>query len=154
MYLESGQQLRARITVKEILQGSLAINCEELLRNNLNFVDHLTCSASSSIIDLIFNPPEEITDNFLLEIIIDTIRQAGLTFVNAIISQYVGNTQKTFGGSAVGTLLGAKFGILGAVVGALAGAVATKALFDWKDLCICADDGYGTLVIKYLGESQ
>lgn len=148
MYLEPDQKYRIKVQLENYLQESVALECENVLQNNLNFLDHLTCSALGKVIEIVFNPPNEITDEYIFEIILDTIRNASVSYANAILSIYVGNNKRRLVGAAIGTLIGSRLGLLGATAGGATGAVISK-LFDWKDLCECIDDGSGQLIIKY-----
>ena len=149
-YLELYKKHKIRIEIGQFLQDAVASECEVFLQNNLNFLDHLTCSASGKFIEIIFNPPEEITDEYLFEIISDTLRNASISFIGAVLSIYVGSATRTLVGSGLGVLFGSRFGLLGSIAGAAAGAGLSK-LFDWKNLCECKDDGSGCLLILYLG---
>lgn len=146
--LELYTKYKIRIEIGQFLQGAVASECEEFLQNNLNFLDHLTCNAAGKFIEIIFSPSQEITDEYLFQIIIDTLRDASLSYVGAILSIYAGNNTKRLVGAALGALFGLKFGPVGSAVGAAAGAGLSK-LFDWKNLCECKDDGYGHLIIRY-----
>lgn len=148
MYLEPDQKYRIKVTLENYLQDTVASECEIFLQNNLNFLHHLTCSAVGTVIEVIFNPPNEITDDFLFEKILDTLRNAGISYVNTILSIYAGNNKRTLVGAAIGALLGSRFGLPGAAVGGAAGAGLSK-LLDWKNLCECADDGFGHFTIRY-----
>lgn len=148
MYLEPDQKYRIKVHLENYLQESVALECENVLQNNLNFLDHLTCSALGKVIEIVFNPPNEITDEYIFEIILDTIRNASVSYANTILSIYVGNNKRRLVGAAIGALIGSRLGLPGATAGGAAGAVISK-LFDWKDLCECIDDGSGQLIIKY-----
>ena len=148
MYLEPDQKYRIKVQLENYLQESVALECENVLQNNLNFLDHLTCSALGKVIEIVFNPPNEITDEYIFEIILDTIRNASVSYANTILSIYVGNNKRRLVGAAIGALIGSRLGLPGAAVGGAAGTVISK-LFDWKDLCECIDDGSGQLIIKY-----
>lgn len=148
MDLEPDQKYRIKITLENYLQDTTTSECKVILENNLNFLHHLTCSAVGTVIEIIFNPPDEVTDDFVFEKILDTLRNAGVSYVNTILSIYLGNNNRTLIGAALGALLGSKFGLPGAAVGGAAGAGLSK-LFDWKDLCECVDDGSGHLSIRY-----
>jgi len=150
-YLELYNRHKIRIEIGQFLQGAVASECEVFLQNNLNFLDHLTCSAAGKFIEIIFSPAQEITDEYLFQVITGTIKDAGLSFVGAILSIYVGNNTKRFVGAALGALFGLKFGPVGSATGAAVGAGLSK-LFDWKNLCECVDNGYGQLSIQYLGD--
>jgi len=148
MYLESDQKYRIKVKLENYLQDSVALECKTVLQNNLNFLHHLACSAAGTVIVVVFNPPNEITDEFLLEKILDILRNASISYVNAILSIYVGNNKRTIIGATLGALLGSRFGVPGAAVGGAAGAGLSK-LFDWKNLCECVDEGYGHFTIRY-----
>ena len=152
MYLVPSSKYKARVEIGQFIQGVVASECENILQNNLNFLDHLTCSASGKFIDIIFNPPEEITDEYLFEVIFDTLNDASISFIGTVLSIYVGSGTKTLIGSGLGALFGSRFGPFGSIAGAAAGAGLSK-LFDWKNLCECMDDGYGHLSIRYLGDA-
>ncbi|ABX13060.1 hypothetical protein [Nitrosopumilus maritimus] len=154
MYLDSAAKYRIKIDVGQIIQSTVASQCERHLANNLNFLDHLTCSIANNAIEIIFNPPDNVTDKYLFELITTTLQQAGVSYLRAILSIYVGSSGKTAGGTILGALMGLKFGPIGGVLGAAAGAGAAKFLFDWKNLCECTDDELGHLVIRDYGENH
>lgn len=149
MKLQASTKYKVKIQVEQFLQGVVATKCSNLLRNNLNFLDHLTCSTAGKFIEIVFNPPDEITDDYLFETIIDILRNASLTYVEAVLSVYVGTNSKTLTGSVLGGLAGLRFGPWGGMLGALVGAGATKVLFDWKNVCECFDEGSGHFIIRY-----
>lgn len=148
MYLESDQKYKIKVNLENYLQDSVASECESILQNNLNFLHHITCSVTTTVIEVVFNPPDEITDEFLFEIILDTLRNASISYVSAILSVYVGSDKRRVIGAIIGGLLGSRLGLPGAAAGGAAGAGLSK-LFDWKDLCDCVDDGVGHLSIRY-----
>ena len=150
MYLDSSAKYRIKIDVGQIIQSTVASQCEQHLANNLNFLDHLTCSITNNAVEIIFNPPDNVTDKYLFELITTILQQAGISYLRAVLSIYVGSSKKTAGGTLLGALMGLKFGPIGGILGAAAGAGATKLFFDWKDMCECTDDGFGHLVIKHL----
>lgn len=144
MYLEPNVKHRLKIQVGEYLEGDTVSFCSDLLHDNLNFLDHVTCNAVGSILEVIFHPPNEITDDFIFEVVTNTIQNAGLSFISAVMSQYVGSNIRTATGSLIG-------GLLGGIWGVLLGAAAAQ-LFTWKDICQCRDNGFGSLIIEYFGE--
>jgi len=151
-YLELYTRHKIRIEIGQFLEDAVASECKVFLQNNLNFLDHLTCSATGKFIEIIFNPPQEITDEYLFEVIFDTLSKASISFIGAVLSIYVGSATRTLVGSGLGVLFGSRFGLFGSIAGAAAGAGISK-LFDWKNLCECVDDGYGRLSIRYLGDN-
>lgn len=148
MYLESDQKYRIKIKLKNYLQDAVASECETILQNNLNFLHHLTCSVAGTVIEVVFNPPNQLTDEFLFEKILDTLRNAGISYLNTILSVYVGNGKRRIIGALIGGLLGSRLGLPGAAAGSVAGAGFTK-LFDWNKKCECVDDNLGQLTIRY-----
>ena len=92
-------------------------------------------------------PPSEITDEFIFQIIDETLRTAGISFAKAVIKQYVGNLARTAAASATGGVMGSKAGIAGLVIGLIAGAVVEKILFDWKPVCECTHDEFDNLLV-------
>ena len=148
MYLESDQKYRIKVKLENYLQDTVASECEIVLQNNLNFLHHLTCSAAGTVIEVVFNPPNKITDEFLFEKILDTLRNASISYVDVILSIYVGNDKRRIIGAVIGGLLGSRFGLPGAAAGGAAGAGISK-LFDWKNMCECIDDSFGQLTIRY-----
>jgi len=152
MIIKPNQKYQINAELSKFLNASQALACNNLLSNNLNFLDHLTCHASGKIINIVFNPPTEITDDYLFEIIETTLQSAGITFVKAILRQYVGSAVKTAAGATTGGALGSRLGPFGILLGLIGGAIITKAIFDWKDLCICTRNKFGNLIISYLVE--
>lgn len=154
MYLVQENKYQIKIELEQFLSNTLANECQDRLAANLDFLDNLVCHVAGKFIEIIFNPPSEITDECLFEIIEETLKAATLTFAKAVLRQYVGNAARTLVASAAGGALGSKVGPVGALVGLLAGAVVEKALFDWKNVCECTHDDFGTLIITSLEEDE
>ena len=114
MYLKPNVKHRLKIQVGEYLEGDTVSFCSDLLHDNLNFLDHVTCNAVGSILEVIFHPPNEITDDFIFDVVTNTIQNAGLSFIGAVMSQYVGSNTRTATGSLIG-------GLLGGIIGGLSG---------------------------------
>ena len=152
MFLEVPEQYKIDIELSDFLNNAITSQCEDALNDNLSFLDHITCHAIGKFIKIIFNPPSEITDEFIFQIIDETLSTAGISFAKAVIKQYVGNLARTATASVTGGVLGSKAGISGLLVGLIAGAVVEKILFDWKPICECTHDQFGNLLIYRNGE--
>lgn len=155
MYLVQENKYQIKIELEQFLSHTLANECQDRLLANLNFLDNLTCHTVGKFIEIIFNPPSEITDEYLFKIIEETLKAATLTFTKAVLRQYVGNAVRTLAASVTGGTLGSKGGAVGVLLGAIGGAIIEKALFDWKDICECTCDEYGNLsMIDLRGENN
>jgi len=146
MYLVQENKYQIKIELEQFLSNTLANECQDRLAANLDFLDNLVCHAAGKFIEIIFNPPSEITDEYLFEIIEETLKTATLTFAKAVLRQYVGNAARTLAASVTGGTLGSKGGAVGVLLGVIGGAIIEKALFDWKNLCECKHDEFGNLV--------
>jgi len=154
MNLVQENKYQIKVELERFVSNTLANECQNKLAVNLDFLDNLTCHTTSKFIEIIFNPPSQLTDEYLFEIIEETLRAATLTFVKAVLRQYVGNAARTLVASVTGGALGSKVGPVGLLVGLIGGAVIEKALFDWKNLCQCEHDESGNLVIYPVGGNE
>jgi len=148
MYLEHSQQYKARIELANFLKDRFS--CEETLTVNFDPVGFVKCHVYGKIIELVFDPPSEITDEYIFELIEDTLTEIGTNFVRVTLRQFIGNAARTLVASATGGAIGARAGIPGLLLGLIGGAVVEKALFDWRDLCKCEYNDSGGLIITDL----
>lgn len=151
MQLAENHKYQVKIELTNLLSKEEFLRCEPFL-TDLNLPGFATCKFLGKFLEIIFYPPKQIDDEFVLRIIHSTLKQIKLEYTRAVLRQYVGSALKTLTGSAVGGALGSRAGPIGAVVGIILGAVVEKALFDWKDLCDCCPDQYGNYSIHRLGD--
>lgn len=154
LHLIQNEKYQISVELDEFLSGLVASECEQRLENNLDFLSNLSCHAYGKIIKIIFNPPAEVTDEYVFNLIEETLLESSLTFVRAVIRMYVGNAARTIAASVTGGAIGSRGGAVGALIGLIAGAAIEKALFDWKDVCECGHDEFGQLVITRFGNSE
>ncbi len=146
------EKYQVKIEFQTIINDTL--NCEQFISTNLDLPGFAKCKVYGKIVQIFFNPPFELTDDYIFEQIEITLKEIGLEFFTAVLRQYVGNAVRTLVASATGGILGSRAGAVGALVGLLAGAAVEKALFDWKNVCECYHDELGRLVINRLGENE
>lgn len=140
------KKYQLKISLNELLVQNQISECEKQIESNLDFLGITKCHIYGKALEIIFNPPEKITDDYIFNTINQVLLGIGLSFTRAIIRQYVGNAARTLTASATGGALGSRGGIWGAIICALAGAAIEKALFDWKPICECEHDKFGSLV--------
>ena len=151
--IESNSKYQARIELEAFLQNPL--DCEQHLSSTLDLPGFVKCKATSKIIEIVFNPPTEVDEEYIFREIDNLLQDIGIVFLRATIRQFVGNLVRTVVASATGGALGSRAGPAGALIGLLAGAAIEKALFDWKDICECTRDEYGNLsMIDLRGEDN
>ena len=151
-HTKSGEKYQVKAELVAFLND--ALNCEQYVSQNLDLPGFVKCKAFGQVIEIIFNPTEEVTEEYIFDQIEITLQEIGLEFFKAVLRQYVGNAARTLVASAAGGALGSRAGAVGALVGLLAGAAVEKALFDWKNVCECYHDELGRLVINRLGENE
>lgn len=152
MHLVYDEKYQLKISLNEFLTQSQIFECEREIESNLDFLGIAKCHIYGKALEIIFNPPEEITDEYIFNTINQILMNIGLSFTKAVIRQFVGNAARTLTASATGGALGARGGILGAIVGAVLGAAVEKAIFDWKSICECECDEFGSLIIHRHGD--
>ena len=145
MILAPNNRYQLKVDLANTIQDQL--NCEQFISDTINFSGFVKCKVVSKVIEIFFNPPEEINDEYIFAQIDSLLKEIGIVFLKATLRQYVGNLTRTAVASAAGGALGARAGPIGALLGVLAGATVEKALFDWKDLCGCTHDEVGNLNI-------
>lgn len=147
MLVEPSNKYQVKIEIKDFLTDVL--DCEERFASNLDFTGFVECKVLGKIIEIIIEPPNEITDEYLFGLIEETLEEIGSGFVKVTLRSFVGNAVRTLVASATGGALGSKAGPIGLLIGLVGGAVIEKALFDWKDLCQCTHDEFGRPIIQY-----
>lgn len=153
MALLAYNKYQARIELENFLQNQL--DCEQYLNSTLDLPGFVKCKATSKIIEIVFNPPIEVNEEYIFQEIDALLKDIGIVFLRATIRQFVGNLARTAVASATGGALGSRAGPAGVLLGLLAGAAIEKALFDWKDICECTRDEYGNLsMIDLRGENN
>lgn len=152
MALLAYNKYQARIELENFLQNQL--DCEQYLNSTLDLPGFVKCKATSKIIEIVFNPPIEVNEEYIFQEIDALLKDIGIVFLRATIRQFVGNLARTAVASATGGALGSRAGPAGALLGLLAGAAIEKILFDWKDVCSCTHDVNGSLVIDNVKDEE
>ena len=73
MFVEPNYKYQVRIELQDYLQNQL--DCKEHITNNLDLPGFVKCKAVSKVIEIVFNPPEEITDEYIFDGNIKDIEQ-------------------------------------------------------------------------------
>lgn len=150
MLVQRSNKYQVKIEIKDFLTDVL--DCEERFASNLDPIGFVKCKILGKIIEIVIEPPNEITEEYLFSLVEETLEEIGSGFVKATLRLFVGNAARTLVASATGGALGSKAGPVGVLIGLVGGAVIEKALFDWKDLCQCTHDEFGYPVIQYFGD--
>ena len=146
MIIRPNNKYQLKVELENFLINKL--DCEKYLADNLDLPGFVKCYAFGKFVEIVFHPPDEITDEYVFEQVRTTLREIGIEFVKAILRQYVGNFARTLVASATGGAVGLRAGPAGALVVLLVGALIEKTLFDWKDMCECTYDEFDNLLIR------
>lgn len=154
MQLAHNEKYQLKITLDQFVTYNKIFGCEQYITSNLNIIGIAKCHIYGTVLEIIFNPTSEITDEYIFGIIEDTLKEISVSFVKAVIRQYVGNAARTVAASVTGGAVGARGGAVGLILGLVAGAVIEKALFDWKPLCECTRNKFGSLIVtRHCGDN-
>jgi len=150
MILDANYKYQIKIELENYPTNTFSKQCETHLYNNLDLPGFVKCHVAGKLIEIIFHPPQEITDKYVFETIEETLQEIGVAFLKSTLRLYVGNAARTLVASLTGGALGSRAGAAGAVLGLIGGALIEKVLFDWKNMCECSHDETGNLIITEL----